>query len=1003
MKMCRLPALCVACLPLLVVGPVAAQDSGWRTIELDTVEVTCPDITVSPDGEWLIFTMLGHLFRVPAAGGVAEQLTFGPYYDKEPAFSPDGSKVAFVSDRDGSDGNVFVLDPASGRIAQVTRDVRSGWTRLTWTPNGQAIVYLRFAGIPMASDDLIPALVRRVSLAGGEPATISARARLFRAVFYLPDGRLAWTVVEGGTTLRTRVEVVRPDGTVSLLRTLRGYADRVVPSPTGGGLYGRHRRPSVSGRDEVKTLSFFPLTSGAAREIVSLSYRMYWEPQFALATDHTSLYLGERGRLWRIRLPSGTREPIPFRARVRMEIHEPALPPRWAPATPGASMQPRSVLWPRLSPDGGTLVFGAAHRLWRQPLDAGEAERLLIDDGLAGEAERLLPDDGLEWSPAFSPDGRRLAFVHRQVGQDHVKVLDVESRQTRTVASARGLSDPNWSPDGRRLVFVERGDTGRSRIVVVNVTDGDKVVLAAATRSGARPHFSADGDSVYFSSGPGDTGTVFRIPVRRRAQPQPVIQVPRGVMDGLVSPDGEWLAFQRNQEIWVAPLGTEAAEEDSLRRLSAEGGRTFALTPDGSAALYAAGARIWRHPLAGGEPEEIPHRLTLRRATPRSVLVRRVRVLDFATGGFGAATSLFLEHGSIRWIGSERDHVVPPETEIIDAGDRFAIPGLFEMHAHGSPNGLPYGPAFLAYGVTAVRNVGGYLAFERALADRGEADGSVPRYFFAGETFRGQGDRLSLDTEDEARDFARRWKHRGASLIKVYQDLPWPLQRSAAEEARRLGLPVAGHADYLERAVKSVVQGYASLEHTMPPGPYDDVLQMLARAGTRWVPTLAIRGGNNVRLHEEPERLADGKFLAFTPTWRVRQASRNSTDIRDELPAEWAQQLARIRAAHRRGVTPLLGTDICCGPSLHWELESFVEAGIPPLHVLRLATWDAAAAVGADDHLGTLEAGKLADLVLLDANPLDDIKNTQTIWRVIRGGRVLDPETLRRSAQADQN
>ncbi len=148
--------------------------------------------------------------------------------------------------------------------------------------------------------------------------------------------------------------------------------------------------------------------------------------------------------------------------------------------------------------------------------------------------------------------------------------------------------------------------------------------------------------------------------------------------------------------------------------------------------------------------------------------------------------------------------------------------------------------------------------------------------------------------EDEARDFARRWKHRGASLIKVYQDLPWPLQRAAAEEARRLGLLVAGHADYLERAVKSVVQGYASLEHTMPPGPYDDVLQMLAQAGTRWVPTLAIRSGNNVRLHEEPERLADGKFLAFTPTWRVRQASRNSTDIRDELPAEWAQQQDRL-------------------------------------------------------------------------------------------------------------
>ncbi len=990
MKRCWLPAWCVACLPLLVVGPAAAQDSGWRTIEFDTVEVTRPDITVSPDGEWLIFTMLGHLFRMPAAGGATEQLTFGPYYDKEPAFSPDGSKVAFVSDRDGSDGNVFVLDPVSGRIAQVTRDIRAGWTRLTWTPNGQAIVYLRFAGIPMAWDDLIPALVRRVSVDGGESATISARARRFRAVFYLPDGRLAWTVVEGGTTLRTRIEVVSPDGTVSPLRTLRGYADRVVPSPTGGGLYGRYRRPSVSGRDEVKSLSFFPLSGGAAREIASLSHRMYWEPKFALATDHTSLYLGERGRLWRIRLPSGRRERIPFRARVRMEIREPAPPPRWAPPTPGTYMRPRSVLWPRLSPDGGTLVFGVAHRLWQQPLDAGEVERLLTDGGL-------------EWAPAFSPDGRRLAFVHRQVGQDHLKVLVVDSRQTRTVTSARRLSDPNWGPDGQRLVFAEQGESGRSRIVVVNVTDGRRAILAATPRSGARPHFSADGESVYFSSGPGDTGTVFRVPARRRAQPQPVIHVPRGVMHGLVSPDGKWLAFQRNQEIWVAPLGTEAAEEDSLRRLSLEGGRTFALTPDGSAALYAAGDRVWRHPLAGGEPEEIPHRLTLRRATSPSQLVLRVRVLDFATGGFGAETSLFLEHGRIRWIGSERDHVVPPETEIIDAGGRFAIPGLFEMHAHGSSNGLPYGPAFLAYGVTSVRNVGGFLAFERALADRGEANGSVPRYFFAGETFRGQGDRLSLYAEDEARDFARRWKRRGAWLIKVYQDLPWPLQRAVADEARRLGLPVAGHADYPERAVKSVVQGYASLEHTMPPGPYDDVLQMLALAGTWWVPTLAVRSGNNVRFHDEPERLTDAKLLAFTPTWRIRQAKRNSTDVRDGLHAEWAEQLSAILAAYRRGVTPLLGTDVCCGPSLHWELESFVEAGIPPLEVLRLATLDAAAAVGADDHLGTLEAGKLADLLLLDADPLDDIKNTQTIWRVIRGGWVFDPEKLKRSAQAAQN
>lgn len=327
------------------------------------------------------------------------------------------------------------------------------------------------------------ALVRRVSVDGGEPETLSAPARLFRTVFYLQDGRLAWTVVEPGRTLRTRIEVRDPDGTVSALRSLRGYTDRVAASPTGDGLYGRHRRTAVSGRSETKELVFIPLSDGAPRRVISLSDRMYWEPQFAVATDNKSLFLGEQGQLWRIRLPGGTREPIAFRPRVRLEVRNPAPPPTWAPAALGTTVPPRSVLWPRLSPDGRTLVlvFVAVHHLWQRSLDGGEPERLLTGGGL-------------EWAPAYSPAGRQLAFVHRQIAGDHVKILDIDSRQTRTVASARGLSASSWSPDGRGLVFVEQEDSGRSRIVVVNLDDGHRTVLAASARSGARPHFSADGE-----------------------------------------------------------------------------------------------------------------------------------------------------------------------------------------------------------------------------------------------------------------------------------------------------------------------------------------------------------------------------------------------------------------------------------------------------------------------------------------------------------------------------
>ena len=124
----------------------------------------------------------------------------------------------------------------------------------------------------------------------------------------------------------------------------------------------------------------------------------------------------------------------------------------------------------------------------------------------------------------------------------------------------------------------------------------------------------------------------------------------------------------------------------------------------------------------------------------------------------------------------------------------------------------------------------------------------------------------------------------------------------------------------------------------------------------------------------------------------------------DALLGLWAKRLASVQRAYQLGITLLPGTDRGpVGLSLHWELEFFAEAGIPPLDVLRFATQASAETVGAGDELGTLEVGKLADIVLLDANPLEDIRNTQAIWRVLKGGWVFDPEELRPPAATAQN
>ena len=423
--------------------PVATRGStGTRTIEFDTREVTQADVTVSPDGQWLIFTILGHLFRLPVAGGSAEQLTFGPFYDSDPEFSPDGRRVAFVSDREDSDRNIFLLDLGTGKITQITREP---WAdRLTWSPDGQTIVYLSLAEAPSIQNSFrqypVPALLHRIRLDAAEPETITSARRLFQSVFYLADGRLAWTVIEFGPIIAdrysggsrdTRIEVLNPDGSVATLRTLGGYADRVMAASGGDGVFCRCYAATESPESQsLEHLLFIPVPSGAARQIAPLSHtaaplnsNYYPEPfRFAPTSDGKSVYVGDAGRVWRIQTSNGIRESVSFVAHVRLEIQSPTVPPKPILATAGSAAPPRIIQEPRLSPDGQRLVFQAAGYLWQQLLN-GEP------------ATRLFEGDAFERDPVFSPDGRELAFIRLDNGQQQILVYEFANHQTRTVFS----------------------------------------------------------------------------------------------------------------------------------------------------------------------------------------------------------------------------------------------------------------------------------------------------------------------------------------------------------------------------------------------------------------------------------------------------------------------------------------------------------------------------------------------------------------------------------------
>jgi imidazolonepropionase-like amidohydrolase len=435
---------------------------------------------------------------------------------------------------------------------------------------------------------------------------------------------------------------------------------------------------------------------------------------------------------------------------------------------------------------------------------------------------------------------------------------------------------------------------------------------------------------------------------------------------------------------------------------------------------------------------------------PRHLAITDVALIDGVSDAVRPHQTVIVRDGRIVAVGPAASTPVPRGARRIDGRGRWLIPGLWDMHVHAFAHGFPdfAGPLMLAWGVTGARDMGFYLdtaRFWRGEVEAGRVQG--PRMVIGGR-LDGPANRAPWVARAASGDDARRavdsLAGAGADFIKVYSSLGRDAYFAAADQARRRGIAVAGHVPHTVSVLEAVRAGQRGIEHgddLMRACSRDDaalrrelasprkdaspaaeialihdharrmragfdaprctaVLAEMARTGTRLTPTLTVyqpylaRGDTSVMhpsmLPSVPPRLR--------AEWRARL---DRTTPADTAVVAAFFSLPRTGEAHRLGVRVMAGTDaplafLVPGLALHDELALLVRAGLTPMQALRAATYEPAAYLGALDTLGTIRPGRAADLVLLRADPLADIRNTRRIETVIARGRVVDREALLR-------
>ncbi len=1020
------------------------------------------NVDVSPNGEMVVFDLLGDLYVLPIEGGDAAPLTTGTPWDAGPRFSPNGDHVYFVSDREGYRNlwRVSLNDQSVERITRLDRDIVGA---VTWSQDHTHLIagiagedFSKSAEVLLSAIDPSSGVTEpierwagpSVRIDGGVIESLRPRKKVFsgtgggagNSVFFSEVG---FRVSPGdGARQRSWIYQLDPETRARAYLTPEDaeYND-FKPQLSHDGARLAYLRQYDDLRTELRVLDrtskqdrFVALLVNAddvGNSPVDVSY-----PHYAFTPDDSALVFWHAGKIRRVGLIDGVVKTIPFLVHVERDVLPWAEPP---PQTVRAVEEANTIRWPSLSRDGQTMAFAVAGYVW-------------VMDTASGAMRRLTEGDDFEFMPAISPDGASVAYVAYEANQlprswqdyglgewtayGRLMIADINQRTSREVLVEPNANFvlPEWSDDGTKIALLRRAtaDDGDTQTVGwIDVSAGEfNAVSTLPDRFPEWVGFDRAGEHLLFS---------YRV-----TRGKPVLAMADLAGEGLQilaigasdvdwmhpSPDlTELVLTRRDRSLWLVPFAMEPEPRavstltPEVSPLSDKGG-FFVDWYDEQRVSYGFGRHVFDYDLNAGHGRSRHVSVPIIRpmsGTPMAFTGARLitlvdgsereRVIDDGV--------LVIDQGRITVVGREGDVAVPDTAVVIGVAGKTIVPGFIDAHYHAGM-GSYHGPkqywnetTAIEYGVTTAwePSAGRLFDFAAAYVDLHAAGRVVgPRWSYAS----GFGSsNLMLFNEGAALTTVERAKSLGTAVFKEYMIPTRTQRRWMSNAARHHNLGVVSHIDRFDGTMTRTIDGYTGADHQFFPVPFfEDMQQLLVQTGLIWTPNINTTYGS-VTPHRPFGIQPSGAYVC-----RAAQQGQARGEIGElnlppdcdnvnaDLPLAFEEhRLGRMakQAAEAVSYGVKMGVSGHDAPAfnLHVSMWSHWRGGMPAEDVLRSASLVNAEKLGLQDEIGSLEVGKVADFVLLDANPLDNMLNTMSVGYTIQGGVIFDASTAERMTPAD--